>query len=48
MITIGDVMEYVERLAIDNPSLLDAPIEDFVVEDENGVEFVIKLEYYAK
>lgn len=44
MITIADAMEYIERLAIDNPSLMDAPIEDFVIEDENGVEFVIRLE----
>ena len=44
MITIADVMEYIERLAIDNPSLMDAPIEDFVIEDENGIEYVIRLE----
>lgn len=44
MITIADVMEYIDRLVIDNPSLMDAPIEDFVIEDENGIEFVIRLE----
>ena len=44
MITIADAMEYIERLAIDNPSLMDAPIEDFVIEDEEGNEFVIRLE----
>lgn len=44
MITIADAMEYIERLAIDNPSLMDAPLEDFVLEDEQGNEFVIRLE----
>lgn len=48
MITLGDAMDYIENLAIDNPSLLDAPLEDFVIEDENGVEFVINLEYLVK
>ena len=44
MITIGEVMDYVEGLAIDNFSLLDAPIENFVIQDVNGIEYVIKLE----
>jgi hypothetical protein len=44
MITLGDAMEYIEGLAVDNPSLLDAPIEDFVIQDEDGNEFVIRLE----
>lgn len=44
MITIADAMEYIQGLAIDNPSLMDAPIEDFVIQDEFGVEFVIRLE----
>lgn len=44
MITIGDAMDYIENLAVDNPSLMDAPIEDFVIEDEEGNQFVIRLE----
>jgi hypothetical protein len=44
MITIGEAMDYIEGLAIDNVSLFDAPIQDFVIQDENGVEYVIKLE----
>lgn len=44
MITIGEAMDYIEGLVIDNASLLDAPIEDFVIQDENGVEYVIRLE----
>lgn len=43
-ITIGDVMEYIEQLAIDNPSLMDAPIHDFEIEDANGNKFVIVLD----
>lgn len=46
MITIGDVMDYVETLAIDNVSILDAPIDNFVIQDENGVEYVISLKVY--
>ena len=44
MITIGEAMDYIERLAIDNPSLFDAPIHDFVIRDEDDNEFVITLE----
>ena len=43
MITIGEAMDYIEGLAIDNVSLFDAPLEEFVVQDENGVEFVITV-----
>jgi hypothetical protein len=43
-ITIGDVMEYIEQLAIDNPSLMDAPIHDFEIEDADGKKFVIVLD----
>jgi len=43
MITIGEAMDYIELLAIDNPSLFDAPIHDFVIQDEEGVEFVITI-----
>jgi hypothetical protein len=43
MITIGEAMDYIEGLAIDNPSLFDAPIQDFVIQDEAGVEFVITI-----
>lgn len=44
MITIGEAMDYIEGLVMDNASLLDAPIDNFVVQDENGEEYVIKLE----
>lgn len=44
MITIGEAMDYIEGLVIDNASLLDAPIENFVIQDEEGNEYVIKLE----
>lgn len=44
MITIGDAMDYIEGLVMDNASLLDAPIQDFVIQDEEGNEFVIRLE----
>lgn len=43
MITIGDAMDYIEGLAIDNASLLDAPIHHFVIQDKEGNEFVITL-----
>ena len=43
MITLGDAMDYIEGLAIDNPSLFDAPIQDFVIQDEEGNEFVITI-----
>jgi hypothetical protein len=43
MITIGEAMDYIEGLTIDNISLFDAPLEEFVVQDENGVEFVITV-----
>lgn len=44
MITIGDTFRYIGGLVLDNFSLLDAPIDNFVLQDENGVEYVIKLE----
>jgi hypothetical protein len=44
MITIGEAMDYIEGLAIDNVSLFDAPIHNFVIQDEKGVEYVITLE----
>jgi hypothetical protein len=43
MITISDVMEYIEQLAIDNPSLMDAPFEDFEI-DINDKKYTIRLE----
>jgi len=48
MITIGEAMDYIEGLAVDNPSLFDAPLEEFVVQDENGVEFVITVKRLSK
>jgi hypothetical protein len=43
MITIGEAMDYIEGLAIDNPSLFDAPIHNFVIRDEDDNEFVITI-----
>lgn len=48
MITIGEAMDYIEGLAVDNPSLFDAPLQDFVIQDEAGNEFVITVKRLAE
>jgi hypothetical protein len=35
--TVGELIDYVEDLAVDNPSILDLPLAGFVIDNEQVI-----------